>query len=350
MQRNHGVDMLRLVSMLMVVVLHVLGHGGVLAAAPAPSWRYGLCWALEAAAFCAVDCYAMISGYVGTGKTFRPSGIVLLWLRVVFYTLLITTVALVAAPGSVGLRQYFNAVFPVMTKQYWYVTAYFCVFFFMPALDAGVEKLPKRVMAAALIVLTALLTVLPFIFGSDPFGTGSGYSAFWLAYLYLLGAYFRKYGTLEKLRGIKAAAGFILCTAVTLAFKLLDGVLPFDGGMLCSYTSLSVLAASVCLLGLFSGLRVKPGFGKVITFIAPTALSVYLIHAHPIVWTRVLGGLFAPLAELPAPLCALAVLGCALAVLAVCCAFDLLREGLFRLLRLKERLRALDAKILKEDS
>ena len=74
----------------------------VLAAAPAPSWRYGLCWALEAAAFCAVDCYAMISGYVGTGKTFRPSGIVLLWLRVVFYTLLITTVALVAAPLSVA--------------------------------------------------------------------------------------------------------------------------------------------------------------------------------------------------------------------------------------------------------
>lgn len=333
--------------MLMVVVLHVLGHGGILAAVSAPSWRYGLCWGLEAASFCAVDCYALVSGYVGTGKTFRPSGIVLLWLRVVFYTLLITTAALIAAPGTVGLRQYANAVFPVMTKQYWYVTAYFCAFFFMPALDAGVEKLPKRVTAAALIALTALLTVLPFVFGADPFGASSGYSPFWLVYLYLLGAYFRKYGALEKLRGIKAAAGFVIFTAVTLACKLLEGVLPFEGGMLCSYTSLTVLGASVCLLGLFSGLRVGQGAGKFISFIAPTALSVYLIHAHPIIWTRVLGGLFVPLAELPAPLCALAVLGCALAVVIVCCAFDLLREGLFRLLKLKERLRALDARILK---
>ena len=163
MERNHGVDLLRLVSMLMVVVLHVLGQGGILAAVPAPSWRYGLCWALEAASFCAVDCYAMISGYVGTGRSFRPSGIVLLWLRVVFYTLLITTVALALSPGSVGLRAYLNAVFPVMTQQYWYVTSYFCVFFFMPFLDAGVEKLPKRAAGAALIALTALLTVLPFL-------------------------------------------------------------------------------------------------------------------------------------------------------------------------------------------
>jgi surface polysaccharide O-acyltransferase-like enzyme len=331
----------------MVVVLHVLGHGGVLAAVSAPSWRYGLCWGLEAAAFCAVDCYALISGYVGSGRRFRLTGIVLLWLRVVFYTLLITTAALVIAPGTVGPKHYLNAIFPIMTRQYWYVTAYFGAFFFMPVLEAGVEKLPKRVTAAALIALTALLTVLSFVFGSDPFGVSSGYSPFWLVYLYLLGAYFRKYGALEKLRGIKAAAGFVLFTAVTLACKLLDGVLPFDGGALCSYPSLTVLGASVCLLGLFSGLRVRQGAGRFISFIAPTALSVYLIHAHPIVWTRVLGGLFVPLAELSAPLCALAVLGCALAVVIVCCAFDLLREGLFRLLKLKERLRARDAMILK---
>lgn len=333
--------------MFMVVVLHVLGHGGVLAAVSAPSWRYGLCWGLEAAAFCAVDCYALISGYVGSGRRFRLTGAVLLWLRVVFYTLLITTAALVIAPGTVGPKHYLNAIFPVMTRQYWYVSAYFGAFFFMPVLEAGVEKLPKKALTALLAALTALLTVLPFVFGTDPFSVGAGYSAFWLAYLYMLGAYLRKYALLEKLRGIKAAAGFVLFTAVTLACKLLDGVLPFDGGALCSYTSLTVLGASVCLLGLFSGLRVRQGAGRFISFIAPTALSVYLIHAHPIVWNRLLGGLFAPLAQLPAPLCALAVLGCAVGVVTVCSAFDLLRELLFRLLRLKERLGSLEERIMK---
>ncbi|MCR5648942.1 MAG: acyltransferase, partial [Oscillospiraceae bacterium] len=64
MERNHGVDLLRIVSMLMVVVLHILGQGGLLDAVSAPSLRHTLCWLLLAAAYCAVDCYAMISGYV----------------------------------------------------------------------------------------------------------------------------------------------------------------------------------------------------------------------------------------------------------------------------------------------
>jgi surface polysaccharide O-acyltransferase-like enzyme len=340
-----------MVSMLMVVVLHILGQGGVLAAVSAPSWRYGLCWGLEAAAFCAVDCYALISGYVGSGRRFRLTGAVLLWLRVVFYTLLITTAALVIAPGTVGPKHYLNAIFPVMTRQYWYVTAYFGAFFFMPVLEAGVEKLPKKALTALLAALTALLTVLSFVFGSDPFSVGAGYSAFWLAYLYMLGAYLRKYGLLEKLRGIKALAGFAVSTALTAGGKLLESFIhppvPFYGNLLYNYSSLTVLAASVCLLGFFSGMRIGKRAARIVALLSPTALSVYLIHAHPIVWNRLLGGLFAPLAQLPAPLCVLAVLGCAAGVVIVCSAFDLLREGLFRLLRLKERIGSSEERIMK---
>lgn len=349
MERNHGVDLLRIVSMLMVVVLHILGQGGLLDAVSAPSLRHTLCWLLLAGAYCAVDCYAMISGFVGTGRKFRPSGVVLVWLRVVFYTLIITTVALFAIPGLIGPRHYLNAVFPVMTKQYWYVTSYFCVFFFMPFLDAGVESLSKKVSTILLAVLTALLTLLPLFFEADPFSKGGGYTPFWLIYLYLLGAYLRKYELLKKLRGIKAFAGYAVFTLITAGVKLMGEyiALPFDGGMLYNYSSLSVLASSVCLLGLFAGLRMGEKSGRFVSFISPTALSVYLIHAHPIVWGYVLTGLFAPLAKLRAPLCVLAVLGCAAAVCIVCCGFDLLREGLFRLLRLKQRLGALEAKILK---
>ena len=63
--RNLGVDLLRSLSMLMVVVLHVLGQGGILAAleaAPARGGSFALCWLLELACSCAVDCFGLISG------------------------------------------------------------------------------------------------------------------------------------------------------------------------------------------------------------------------------------------------------------------------------------------------
>lgn len=62
-RRNYGIDALRLFSMLLVVTLHVLGHGGVLENLVGK--KYAVCWLLECFSFCAVNCYGIISGYVG---------------------------------------------------------------------------------------------------------------------------------------------------------------------------------------------------------------------------------------------------------------------------------------------
>ena len=51
-RRNYGIDFLRIITMMMVVTLHVLGHGGVLGRLERGSLRYMLAWFLETAAFC----------------------------------------------------------------------------------------------------------------------------------------------------------------------------------------------------------------------------------------------------------------------------------------------------------
>ena len=55
--RNWGVDLLRILSMFMVVVLHVLGQGGILVAQVPFDYGWVLCWTLESACFCAVNCF-----------------------------------------------------------------------------------------------------------------------------------------------------------------------------------------------------------------------------------------------------------------------------------------------------
>ena len=82
--RNMGIDLLRIVSMFLVVFLHVLGRGGVLESAPILSVNYEIAWFIEIAAYCAVNCYALISGYVGIRGHYRYSNLLLLWLRVAF--------------------------------------------------------------------------------------------------------------------------------------------------------------------------------------------------------------------------------------------------------------------------
>jgi hypothetical protein len=56
--------------MLMVVVLHILGQGGVLKTARPLSVEYEIAWFLEILCYCAVNCYALISGYAGSDAGF----------------------------------------------------------------------------------------------------------------------------------------------------------------------------------------------------------------------------------------------------------------------------------------
>ena len=64
-ERNYGIDLLRIVSMMMVVLLHVLGQGGILDGSDPLTVKSETAWLLEIGAYSAVNIYAMISGYVG---------------------------------------------------------------------------------------------------------------------------------------------------------------------------------------------------------------------------------------------------------------------------------------------
>ena len=89
-ERNFGIDLLRILAMYMVVVLHVLGHGGILEACERFSLNYYIAWVLETSAYCAVDIFAMITGYGIVNTKFNGFKMIPLWLNVFFYSAIIT--------------------------------------------------------------------------------------------------------------------------------------------------------------------------------------------------------------------------------------------------------------------
>lgn len=102
---------------------------------PLLSGKYEVVWLIEIAAYCAVNCYALISGYVGIHGKYRYSNWVLLWLRVLFYSILITVFFKFAAPSVVGRYEWTSAIFPTSREQYWYFTAYTGLFLLIPVLN-----------------------------------------------------------------------------------------------------------------------------------------------------------------------------------------------------------------------
>ncbi len=345
--RNSGIDFLRNLSMFMVVLLHVLGVGGLLQASAGQPVKYEVLKVLQISAMCAVNCYGIISGYVGYGSKFRIASIVTLWLQVFLYSAGFGVLFYVLKPGEVALKEVLKLCLPVLTQRYWYFTAYTALFFTMPLLNAAMEKISRRQFEISFGILLFLLTVCQqVIIVDNPFLTNSGYSYIWLIVLYCLGAYLKKYDIRLKNAGVGVAI-YVGCCFICWITQYVMGRLQLPApGRLEAFNSPFVLAMGIALVLLFTQVHLPKWLQKVTAFLAPVSFGVYLIHLHHLVMWNVLENAFLRLAEKPVWLLVPIVVVVTAGIYAVCSAIDLLRHGLFRLLKIKERLTKLENKIL----
>ena len=98
--RNYGVDIARLTSMFMVVLLHNLGQGGLL------DWTFAsprsfVYVTIENFAIVAVNVFALISGYLSSGRPITPRRALSLWGCAFFWSGLLAFVGL-AGGGRAG--------------------------------------------------------------------------------------------------------------------------------------------------------------------------------------------------------------------------------------------------------
>ena len=357
-ERNYGIDLLRMVAMFLVAVLHVLGQGGVLGHTGVYSGQYLVGWFLELAAYCSVNLYALISGYVGIQSKYRVSNIVVLWLQVFLYSLGIAVVCAIVRPNLCSGTDLIEYAFPVITKKYWYFSAYVCLFVFMPLLNAGVNALSKRALRLVILGMFLVFSIAASAAketSHDAFALVSGYSGLWLMILYVVGAYIRKYGLWENVSQPALLGVFFGCTLLSLALKVLirlgsSAVFgeAYNLFFVSTFISPLVVTGSVALLLFFARLRCGQIAKRVIALFAPAAFGVYIIHVHPIIWDHLLKGRFAFLAKWNPFALAGAVLLLAFGIYIVGSLIDLVRIQLFKLLKIKQRCQALEDKLLRE--
>ena len=358
--RNYGIDALRSVSMLMVVMSHVLVMGGILYSSN--PINHLIAYFLEISSFCAINCYALISGYVGIYSKYKISNLAFLWCRVAFYTVSINILFKCIAPESIDNQTLISSFFPVFSNQYWYFTAYALMFLFIPILNEGICRLSENSIRIIIYAVIAMSVIYPFVTDKwgDIFNLNEGYSTLWLAILYVIGGYIRKYGFLKKLKSHRTAIflllylAFVLITFVSLKVipivsEQIFGYIKYDK-ILLQYNSITMLSAAVCLLLAFEQIEFSSFWIKIIAFFSPLTFGVYTIHEQKQVRARLIINSFVWVAELPAYLMLPLVIGIVIGIFLICSIIDLVRHNLFKAFKLKKRLELLELKILKSSA
>lgn len=283
-ERNYGIDLLRLVLMYMVCMLHTLKQGGILEACDPGSAGYKAFWLLEVFSFCAVDGFAIISGYMAKDKPCKYDKIINMWFQVFFYSFIVTLIfTLVGVNDSWGKIDIIKSALPVTTERFWYFTAFFALFLATPILNKFIFSIDTNTAKKCFIIFIVLFAVMGNL--GDPFQSKSGYSTIWLVVLYCVGALAKKIQLFESKKSITLILMWAASILVTWAAYVF-----LDIKQLVRYISPTILLNGMIMVILFSRLKLK---GTIISKLSPLAFGIYLFQLNQVVWSKLIKGSFA---------------------------------------------------------
>ncbi len=299
-----GIELLRCVSMFMIVFIHILNNGGILKDIECFSINYHVMNYLNTVGAVSVNLYALITGYVCFYSRNKYERLINLWFKVFFYSVVITLIFVVLPNYKVGIGECFFSFLPVFTNRYWYFTSYFCLFFVVPLINKGLQNLSIKLIKTVVVLGFVLLSIFEsfgnlFVYNFSLFCVNDGYSPIWLMYLYIVGVYIRirKENCIEKVKPSYIILYLLFTLLAYGAFVAKDFVISeFNISLLnnidfTAYNSPFIFISSILLFLIFINVNIKKG-SKIINIFSSVSFSVYLISTHPYIFTHIQSGLF----------------------------------------------------------
>lgn len=271
-QRQVGIELLRIISMMMVLGLHANFMGiGVPSPDKILSGPEILQVLMQSLCIVAVNVFVMISGWFGI----RPSvkGFCNFMWQVIFMVGAAYCVEAVFFHQPVGMMDIMK-VFGLFYGGGWFVGAYIGLYILSPILNNFVETASKR----QIITTLSAFFIFQFLWG-DTLSTAfiaCGYSTFSFIGLYILA------GCLRRLHLNGSIVAIIAFTVINAALYIAASWFNMIGlrDIVLNYINPLVIAEASAMLLLFAGITIShtPICQSCIKFIAKSCFAAYLLH------------------------------------------------------------------------
>ena len=182
MKFDIGIELLRCISMIMIVILHYFIHGGVLENTYNGSTLYYIIWSVEGLCNISVNCFMLISGYLLSTKAFSAKRIIKLYFEILFYSIIIIIYAQYFTSYTITIKDLILCL-PIVSRNNWYVTTYFGISLLIPYFNKFINNIDQKTHTSALMSGFILFSMIPTsFFYIDQFGVNKGYSVIWYSY------------------------------------------------------------------------------------------------------------------------------------------------------------------------
>ena len=293
--RQSNIELLRILCMIMIVAHHFSVHTKLAYDPSSISFNRLYYEFLYTWGKIGVNIFVIITGYFSfRNVTLKMGKVFQFYLQTFFYSVAIFAIfAIFNLPvGDSGnfvftWSGFFQNLFPITHDRWWFASAYFVLIILSPFINLFISNINRSGLKLVLLILGIFYVVIPTFFIYDNFFTAhwGTNQIVWFVFMYLLGAYYGKYGFRFD---IKASRLFLLALAI-MAVTFITVIIFDKVGMKDPWylfenknkyyyemQSIPILIASVCIFQAF--LKIDIGSNKIINAISSVTFGIYLIH------------------------------------------------------------------------
>lgn len=278
--RMIGLDILRILSMVLITLRHFIGYAGLTELLPFFSANGIAVRILNIFCGSAVNIFVLISGYFLVSSAFKWSRALKIWGETFFYSVVCFIVAAALNLEKITSGKMLLSFLPFLSRHYWFTVAYLALYAVSPFLNKLLQALSEKeytVLTVGGAVLLSLWTSVMYF--SQGVLTGGNTGLLWFIYLYILGGYIRQYRHKFPKTGVCLLLIGIL-TVVMLVYSFVSSKIGFLKNFpVYEDDSIFELLLSVLLFLVFQNITCKNAIiTKCIVFVASCSFGVYLIQ------------------------------------------------------------------------
>lgn len=282
--RDSNLELLRIISMIGIVLIHVLRHGIIIKDDVINANRivYEL---LSFVGRFGVACFVLITGYfmIDSKPTFRS--LLKLVLEVLFYSVTITSICMILGITDFSVKKIIVSFFPIIFKQYWFVSVYIGLYLLIPYINKLIHSLNKQQHLNIILILFFIISIIP-TFTFQPWTTNTEFyqqlSLFVL--LYFVASYIKLYpnkyfNSIKFNVWIAVICQTIIWLSILLILMFKDKLGIENPQYFTNNNCFFVILQSISIFLIFKNMKIK--YNPHINAVASSTLAVYLIHESP---------------------------------------------------------------------